>query len=79
MRFTRRSIRYRRALERKKQLVTLLGGVVAATHSTAEVLMRHATPVVKSPAPSHPVQLAHLPPAERARAGYELRHPKDPG
>jgi hypothetical protein len=42
MRFTRRSIRWRRQLERKKELVEILGGKVAATHSTAEVAMRHA-------------------------------------
>jgi glycerol-3-phosphate dehydrogenase len=60
MRFTKRSIRYRRALERKKQLVTILGGKVAATHSTAEVVMRHATPVVKSPAPLSNVDSARL-------------------
>jgi hypothetical protein len=43
MKFTKRSIAWRKQLERKKQLVEILGGKCAATHGTAQVPMRHAT------------------------------------
>jgi hypothetical protein len=42
MRFTPVSARWRRQTERKKRLIEILGGKVAATHSTGEVPMRHA-------------------------------------
>jgi hypothetical protein len=74
MKFTKRSIRHRKSLERKKQLVQILGGTVAATHSSAEVPMRHAAPKLPR---NTLVRFAHLDRAERARIGYELRHPKE--
>jgi hypothetical protein len=86
MKFTKRSIRHRKSLERKKQLVQILGGTVAATHSSAEVQMRHAAPkrppspeqlLPPSPPRNTRIRFAHLDPAERARIGYELRHPKE--
>jgi hypothetical protein len=66
MRFTKRSIRWRRALERKKELVEILGGKVAATHGTAEVPMRHAAPQAKPLTPP-------LSPQELARRAYARR------
>jgi hypothetical protein len=75
MKFTKRSIRYRRHLERKKEAVVLLGGKVAATHGTHEVPMKHAT----SPAPENHSQVpaqpspAPLSPQELARRAYAHR------
>jgi hypothetical protein len=74
MKFTRRSIARRKHLERQKQAIVLLGGKIAATHSTSEVPMRHAAP---KPPRDTLVRFAHLDRAERARIGYELRHPKE--
>ena len=54
MRFTRRSFRWRKHLERKKRLIEILGGVVAATHSTDEVPMRQAMQKVVVPTSSKP-------------------------
>lgn len=46
MRLARRSASWRRQLERKKRLVEVLGGKVAATHSSSEVPMRQTMPKV---------------------------------
>jgi hypothetical protein len=69
MRFTKRSIRWRKQLERKKQLVEILGGTCAATHATAEVPMRHATRPPLAP----PATRAPLTPQEFNRRAYARR------
>ena len=67
MKFTQRSIRRRKQLQRQKQLVEILGGKVAATHSTEEVPMRHSHKAVMA----EPV--ATLTAKEQARQAYQRR------
>ena len=71
MKFTKRSAQWRRHLQRKKKLVEILGGKVAATHSSAEVRMKHAPPL--EPAAPAPKQVPDTPLAYQRRVAYFRR------
>lgn len=73
MRFTQGSARWRRRLERKKRAVELLGGRVAATHSSEEVPMRQAMTVRAEASPTKEAGKFRAPDPNAARLAFRRR------